>query len=96
MPENRKRTVIYLLVLLGLLVGIFWILSKNSSPASSTPQAGLAPGGLSSSSAARELLPYGSKLDTSILESEDFKALRAALPVGVTEEELGKSDLFTR
>lgn len=42
------------------------------------------------------VLPYGPKIDLSILENEKFKALRAAAPLTVRPDELGKDNPFTR
>lgn len=40
------------------------------------------------------LLPYGSQIDTGILNQQKFKALRAAPGVSITAEELGNQVLF--
>lgn len=58
------------------------------------PTAPSATGEPASSPGATALLPYGSKFDTGILESNKFKALRGVPRVDVTLEELGKLNPF--
>lgn len=53
-------------------------------------------GGVSDSSLFGGLLPYGSKIDIHILNSDKFKILRGVPKVTVSPEELGKDDLFAR
>lgn len=42
------------------------------------------------------LLPYGTGIETAVIEQDKFKNLRAATPFNVPEEELGRDDLFAR
>ena len=42
------------------------------------------------------LLPYGTKIETAVIEQEKFKNLKPAQPLSVKPEELGKDDLFAR
>ena len=41
------------------------------------------------------LLPYGNKLDQSILEGEAFQVLKSPPAFGIGQDELGKSDPFS-
>lgn len=42
------------------------------------------------------LLPFGSEIDVTILDTEKFKALKASPKLIVKPEELGKSDIFRK
>jgi len=56
--------------------------SQTTSPAAKKSQGGL--------------LPYGTKIETTVIEQEKFKILKPAPPLSVKPEELGKDDLFAR
>jgi len=117
-PENRKKTIgalALLVVSLGGTIYINFFMGKSNAPVPINP-ADLAnlPGGVTlpgvtpppaapgqplpagQPSALRPstLLPFGSKIDISIFDSDKFKALKGAPPVDVNLSELGKTDPF--
>ncbi|OGE76039.1 MAG: hypothetical protein A3K06_02040 [Candidatus Doudnabacteria bacterium RIFCSPHIGHO2_01_52_17] len=89
LPENKKKTIIYLVILLlaAGASGYLWFTSRSAPVA--PPQSANAPRTPSS-----QLLPFGNKIDTAILDSERFRALVVPAPLVLTPEELGKTDLF--
>lgn len=104
-PESRKKaiiTAIALAVSLGGTIYLNFFRGKFSAPPPldlRTPGAegpGRAPEQVSSPASAGSsgILPYGAKLDTSILDSDKFKILKSAPPVNVSADELGKPDPF--
>lgn len=107
-PENRKKTIIYMVVLLVAISGIVYfnwfadsnlapLNTPNSNPTLVTPP----PAGnnrsedqVPSVKPKRGLLPFGSNVDTSLLNNAVFKTLRSAPQLEVAPEELGRKDLF--
>lgn len=75
--------------MLALIAGIVYINffhnRESSSPQSPAGDLKVFEGGL---------LPFGTKIDSRILNDDRFTSLRAAPKLSVSAEELGKSDLF--
>lgn len=68
--------------------------SSDGTLAGVQPDAGKLPGASGVAISPQNLLPYGKILNTAILEQEKFKNLKAAPKLSVSEEELGKDNLF--
>jgi hypothetical protein len=101
LPENRKKTM-WSVALIAVFIGATIFVLKGSSggntaapgPASTSPSnvSGSTPVPVNLGSA--ELLPYGSKIDTKVLNSDKFKALRPTPPLTVSPAQLGNANLF--
>ena len=87
LPENKKRAAVYLVIFLLAVGASGYLLLANRPPPTPLLLTGT---GVSSS----QLLPFGSKLDLAVLQSEKFQALVASPDLSVRPEELGKTDLF--
>ena len=107
-PENKKKQYLFLGVLVFSVSGIIYVnfflnrppkitggsaplepvVSTNQSVPSTQPPA---PAKLGRKAG---LLPYGSVIDMSLLDTEKFKALKVQPALIVNPEELGKADLF--
>ena len=67
--------------------------------AGATPSVPGAAGGAARPTAKKSkggFLPYGSKIETGILEEDKYQALKGQPPLTVTDAELGKDDLFAK
>jgi len=121
LPENRKKTVgalALILVSIGGTVYINFFMGKSNVPTlpataptamdgAPAPQSDMPPPGGESPTGAppattgtgqssTPLLPYGSKIDISIFDSDKFKVLKGIPRVEVTNDELGKIDPFKK
>jgi hypothetical protein len=102
LPQNKRRAFIYLAILLISGIGIAYLnVFKGSSgiPPAVSPVASpvTSPAQIASPlPAASRLLPFGSEIDTAILGNPKFKVLKAAPPLVVSPEELGKTNLFAK
>lgn len=110
LPENKKKTIWSIVLIVVFLSATFFVLSLGSKkgptlPPPGTPEAGSAPAtspAAASSETAPQLstsgpvLPYGSSLNLQILGSDQFKALRPAPALSVSPSELGKQDVFSQ
>ena len=88
LPENKKRTIVYLVSLALAVGGSAYLLLKN--PSAPPPPPSVSTGGTRSAL----LLPYGSQIDTALIQGDKFRALVAPPPLTVQPEEQGKTDLF--
>lgn len=91
LPESNKRTIFSFILLILFVTATILVYQKNTSPKA-------LPSSLSQAPPSRpqpKLLPYGTKIDTKILESEKFKGLKSVPQVKVSQEELGKTNLFS-
>ena len=114
-PEQRKRTILSITLLLVSVAGIVYInvLRSGKAPAAvrsdgevyqTTPKPTKSQGLTSQKPGAPKpvakrarggLLPYGAKIDESILEQEKFRILKTSPTLEVSPEQLGKDDPFS-
>lgn len=91
LPQNKKKTIGLLAVLLLTIAGIISVNFGGSEPAEKTaPQESPLP--ITSSSG--RLVPFSREIDLKLLDTDKFKTLRAPVGISVTAEELGKTNLF--
>ncbi len=100
--------LVLLAVSLGGTIYINFFMGKNDaplppvfipavSPAAQTQPTGTAPPAATAQSPSMDasvLLPFGSRIDISVFESDKYKALKGVPPVSVSPGELGKTDPF--
>src|SRR3989338_6498288 len=109
LPENKKKTIRSLILLAISVAGIVYFNffsgpnSKLNPAGTVYPPADPARESGASAPAGGAPLPFtsakkaiGDKIDTSILESEDFQALRSVPDLLVRPDELGKTNPFGR
>lgn len=108
LPENKKKTLISVILIIISLGGMLWInfgkkprlsvptrtdLSMSQQPVGSDIETMTQqPSQVGESN----LLPYGAKINTKILKEERFQALKSAPKVTVSKEELGNADPFSQ
>jgi len=108
LPENRKKTLLALLALIVSLGGTVYLNFFYGKAPDALPlipanifsgdlgEISIPGSGPVADSQPSALLPYGSAIDTNVLEQEAFKALRSAPRVQVLPSELGKTNPFSR
>lgn len=97
LPEEKNKKIWSLVLLLVSVAGIIYFNFTAKAPA--PPGSYQTPVSSTESNSAKTaksgLLPYGSKIDVKILEADDFKVLRAAPPLVIGSDEMGRDDLFS-
>ena len=94
--DNKKRTTIEIILLVVSIGGIVFVYFTFLSPPPDDGSIANQHASLGDGTSQSELLPYGKTIDTTILEDESFRVLKASPPVSVSAEELGKDDLFAQ
>ncbi len=96
-PENKKKTLWLVAVLIFSAAGIIYInFFRGTLPTTSEPEETPSNASQSATTTPQVELPYRNTIDLRILESPKFKALKTAPPVMVEKEELGKDNLFKK
>lgn len=95
LPENKKKQFWSIILLLVCVAGIvyFNFFVGSALPAVSTKPAPAEPA-KSTSRAMGEALPYGREIDLSVLGRDEFRVLKAPPPLGISPQELGKTNPF--
>lgn len=99
LPENKKRAIILIAILVISTTATIYVVTRSPAPAApGAPVGESAPTAASSKGVefTGGLLPYGSKLDLGILKQQTFQALRPAPGISVSPADLGKTDIFAR
>lgn len=99
LPENKKRAIILIAILVISTGATIYVVTRSSAPASPNAPVGEATPTAVSSKGVKftgELLPYGSKLDLGVLKQQTFQALRPAPGISVSPADLGKTDIFAK
>ena len=97
LPQNKKTTIRYSILLAISVIGIIYInFFYNAVPKNSPDEVTPHPATGSPSHPLPGLLPYGAKLDLHILDLDKFKGLRSATNLSISQDELGKTNLFSR
>ncbi|MDP3993357.1 MAG: hypothetical protein Q8P75_00005 [bacterium] len=109
LPENQKKTLWSIALLLISIGGIVYLNFFRGGPAPEPTQdmidqafqnsrggsAGPAPvASPTSFQSSSSLLPYGDKIDTSIFELDKYTVLKRSPSLSVSPEELGKENIF--
>ncbi|MBI4050729.1 MAG: hypothetical protein HY396_02010 [Candidatus Doudnabacteria bacterium] len=92
LPESRNRLWLLIVILVAVASGIVYLNFLRSEPVIPAAVDTLNP---SAGTASRSsLLPFGSRIDTTILSQDKFHSLKSAPEAFITPEELGNLDPF--
>ena len=92
MVEDKKKQIIYIVIIVLSLGGTAWVWLGGGFFGGSDLVI-LPPTGFSSR-ADSQILPFGTKLDTTIFSDPRFKELKDIEPLTVSKEELGRLNPF--
>lgn len=94
LPEDKKRKIGSIIILLLAIGGTVYFLFFVNRPAASPGLPPVASSEVTGQAPPSELLPYGDRIRSELLEDERFKNLHAAPALELKPEEIGKTDLF--
>lgn len=100
LPENKKKAFGSLAVLILLVAATAYVYTRTLGRGGAPVTAPAAPVASRGSDLllpyGRQMLPYGSQINTDVLNQDKFKALRPGPGLSVSSDQLGKADLFAK